>query len=581
MGRATMALIISVALFLCGCNNSAAPSGKSQSNISKTTSVALQQPVLAVASVGLQQGKSFNAGGPISPDQPGPSDLYFTIHSQKKVHAISRFIYGINGHAFDSRPVNLTLTRSGGNRMTTYNWETNASNGGSDWANQNDACLGGGDTPGGAVTRLIDNAMTNTAGCIVTIPMIGRVAADKLSGSDVNQTTGYLDSRFHLSLPAKGDTFQLTPDLSDHAVYQDEWVYFLTQAYPEAMTSAVSPIFFSLDNEPDLWAETHPRLRVVGEGGAVTPVTYAELIEKTIAYADAIKAVAPGAIVFGPVTYGWQGMVSLQDATDANGRDFLAVYLDAMAEAETNYGRRLLDVLDIHWYPDAQGDGTRITEDDNSDAVAQARMQAPRSLWDPTYMEDSWITQGGITNPIRLLHRLQDKIKLLYPGTRIAVSEYCYGGGDHISGGIAQADVLGILGRENVFAAALRKPENTNQRFIFGAFDMFRNFDGYQSSFGDFSVQASSSDITKASIYASIDAGNEDRMVVICINKSDKDLTAGITVTHSRRFLNAAVYTLTGSISYPQPRSAIPITKSNAFQYTMPALSVSTLVLRP
>jgi len=48
------------------------------------------------------------------------------------------------------------------------------------------------------------------------------------------------------------------------------------------------------------------------------------------------------------------------------------------------------------------------------------------------------------------------------------MTEYYYGGGDHISGGLAQADVLGILGREGVFAAALWHL-GRNDRFIHGA----------------------------------------------------------------------------------------------------------------
>ena len=36
---------------------------------------------------------------------------------------------------------------------------------------------------------------------------------------------------------------------------------------------------------------------------------------------------------------------------------------------------------------------------------------------------------------------------------KIAITEYNYGGNNHISGAIAQADVLGIFGREGVFAA--------------------------------------------------------------------------------------------------------------------------------
>ncbi len=86
------------------------------------------------------------------------SQITFQIDSQQDVRPISRFIYGMN-FAFDgNRPANLTLSRSGGNRMTAYNWETNASNAGSDWFHQNDDFLGGGNVPGAAVTPLVERA---------------------------------------------------------------------------------------------------------------------------------------------------------------------------------------------------------------------------------------------------------------------------------------------------------------------------------------------------------------------------------------------------------------------------------------
>jgi len=62
-----------------------------------------------------------------------------------------------------------------------------------------------------------------------------------------------------------------------------------------------------------------------------------------------------------------------------------------MKQAEQDNGKRLLDVLDVHWYPEATGGGVRIIDANNSPAVVAARLQAPRSLWDATYRETSWI----------------------------------------------------------------------------------------------------------------------------------------------------------------------------------------------
>ena len=144
------------------------------------------------------------AGAVIPPSTPPASDLSFAIDSTQDVRAISRFIYGVNG--WDAvRPKNLTLSRSGGNRMTAYNWETNASNAGSDYFNENDAFLGGGTTPNGAVAPSIVAARNAGAGIVVTMPTIGHVSADKTSADkeDVNVTPNYINVRFHQSLPRK------------------------------------------------------------------------------------------------------------------------------------------------------------------------------------------------------------------------------------------------------------------------------------------------------------------------------------------------------------------------------------------
>jgi len=510
------------------------------------------------------------------------TQVNFVIDSTQDVHPISRFIYGMNGWDPSVRPANLTLSRSGGNRMTAYNWETNDSNAGADYLNQNDNFLGGGNTPNGAVAPGLEAARNAGAGMIVTVPIIGYVSADHNGGGDVAQTANYLSVRFHQSPARKGSAFTLTPNTTDAFVYQDEYVNFLDKTYPGAFASSTTPLMLSLDNEPDLWQSTHARLRGDGTVGsqAGTTATYVEMVQRTIDYADAAKDVNPDALIFGPVNYGWQGMIRFQDAADANNRDFLEFYLAQIAAAESPNGHRLVDVLDVHWYPEAQGGGVRITEENTTAAVVAARKQAPRSLWDPTYTEDSWITQFSTHGPIRLLPRLQDKITANYPGTRLSLTEYNYGGANHISGAIAQADVLGIFGREGLFAATLWRLASTND-FIYGGFDMFRNYDGANGSFGDTSIRATSSDVANASVYASVNTGVEGRMVIVCINKADSAQTAGIAVTHTVQFSKAQVYELSGANSVPQHKADIPITLTNAFQYTMPANSISTLVLLP
>jgi hypothetical protein len=524
-------------------------------------------------------------GTPITPSVPPAGQVTLAIDSGQDACSISRFIYGLNDWNPAQRPANLALDRSGGNRMTAYNWETNASNAGADWFNQNDDFLGGGNTPNGAVGPAIEEARAAGAGIVVTMPTIGYVAADKNAGGDVNQTPNYLTTRFHQSPARKGSAFSLVPNTGDAFVYQDEYIHFLDQTYQGAFASTNTPIFISLDNEVDLWHATHARLRgdAVGQNG--TNITYAEVVQRTRDYANAAKDVNPNVTIFGPVNYGWQGMVRLQGAADHANRDFLEFYLAQMAQAEVSDGRRVLDVLDVHWYPEAVGNNaagspTRITEDNTDAGVIAARKQAPRSLWDSSYVETSWITNCCSGGALRLIPRLRDKINTNYPNTRLAITEYNYGAGGHISGGIAQADALGIFGREGVFAANNWRLSGNNT-YLYGAFEMFRNYDGANGSFGDISVRATNTDAAAASVYASVNAGESGRMVVVAINKNDAAQTAGISVTHTVRFNTAQVYTLTSASSQPLRQADIDITLINAFPYTMPANSVTTLVLLP
>ncbi len=515
-----------------------------------------------------------DAGAPIEPDDPGPSDLRIDIDTTTDRRAISPWIYGSNGADFSGWASHLTLTRSGGNRLTAYNWENNASNAGTDWFNQNDGYLSESDVAGEAIRPFVAGAHAAGAAALVTIPICGYVAADKGPGGDVNMSgPDYLDTRFHPTIASKGAPFTYPPDVNDGAVYQDEFVAWLEG---EFASPGAPPIFYSLDNEPDLWSSTHPRIHP-------NPVGYDELAAKNIDFASAIKDAAPGATVFGPVNYGFNGYVSLQDAPDAAGRDFLDFWLDEMAAAEAAQGRRVVDVMDLHWYPEVYvgASGIRITADDESPEVAEARAQAARSFWDPTYDEGSWISMYFTFGPIRLIPMMMEKIAAHYPGTLLSFSEYYYGGGGHISGALAQAEILGAFGREGVFAATLWPLGSSTDELIHAAFDAYRDYDGAGGAFGAVSVPAISSNLDAASAWASIDTTPADRVIVVLVNRAAVDQDAGIAVRHTALLSGADVHVLQGSSPTLTTATPINLTLRNAFVYTMPAQSVTTLVLHP
>jgi autotransporter-associated beta strand protein len=539
----------------------------------------------------------------------------FSINTSQTA-PISPYIYGINGTSLGGY-TNPTFERTGGNRITAYNWTNNYSNAGSDWFYENDNAYSSSTTAGAGMAAAINPAMSVGAGIVVAVPINGYVAANDPGGShdvrlnsDGTFNPNWLADNFVPEEPFKPGapaSFTLTPSPSSSVVYEDEFVNWVKQTYPQGFTAnTTTPIWFELDNEPDLWTSTHPEIRPIVPGsvsssnpeGIPQPVTYAELISKSTSYAMAIKSVAPSALVFGPVSYGWEGYVSLQDAPDSTADgDFLTYYLNAMAMASTAAGYRLVDALDLHWYPEATGAGIRITTADAGysgstlAALQTARIQAPRSLWDPTYVENSWITQSLGGQAINLLPREQAKINTTaatygsqYTANKISISEYDYGGGDDISGGIAEADVLGIFGQQGVFSAN-EWPLNGNESFIGGAFLMYRNYDGKGSTFGDISVSTSSSNLSNAanaSIYASDYSTNSARMTLVAINKTTGNLAVDLPLPNApdgKAFTLAAVYDLTAASATPQFVEDLVISNPADFSYTMPGYSVTTIAL--
>lgn len=488
---------------------------------------------------------------------------------------ISPWIYGKNENGNLTPLTAVTSRRLGGNRWTAYNWETNASNAGADWYFFNDGYLSASNVPGEAIRPTLQSTTANHQAMIVTVPMAGYVAGDKLGTTvqvqdyaTVNPTDpvlpGNAGPRFKTIVntkPSSAGPLSLTPDPNDAFVYTDEYVNWVRHTGGNRR----APLMFSLDNEPDLWFETHRQIRWNPATNSAVKVTYDELRRRTINTASAIKSVMPDAVVLGAVNYGWHGYRTLQDAPDRAGRDFHRYFLQEMRNAEIAHGRRLVDAIDIHYYPEARGTyttggeerivfGSAMTSTDPG--IIAARVQAPRSLWDPTYVETSWITQwstGG--QPMRTLARLQEDIDTFYPGTKIAVTEYSFGGGNHISGATAQADVLGIFGRMGVYAANLWDLHNnsTDNRFVRAAFNMYLNYDGQGGRFGDVSLTATNTDWSKASIYASVDEAQPGRVVLVVINKTANPLTAELQLDNfGLTFTSLRAWQLAGTSTTPQ-----------------------------
>jgi hypothetical protein len=494
---------------------------------------------------------------------------------------ISPYIYGVNYpdtwisdwlRDWSQFHTGFALAREGGNRFTAYNWETNASNAGADYYNENDDYLGTSNEPGWTVKRFLETVQATGTAALLTVPTLGYVAADKGPNTqdvkDVKLTPDYLNKRFLKSYASKpGGKLVYPPDTTDKAVYQDEFV-----SWVEKVKSPKTPVWFSLDNEPDLWHTTHPRIEL-GEP------SYARIISNQIEYAQAIKKVAPDTLVFGPANYGWSGFRGFQGAKDANNRDFVDTYLTAFQEASKKDHRRLLDAYDFHWYPEATGGGVRIIyaqAPDKPETVA-ARIQAPRSLWDPTYIEDSWIPRSIGNKPIALLRDFKARIAAHYPGTKLSITEYEFGGRTVISGALAQADALGVFGREGLFAAC-HWGLNLSEHAALAGFKAFTDFDRKGAHFGDLGLAVAGETPAEDSVYAALDSNDSHRLTLVIINKELTSKTFRLTPNGFKAVSGRAFIVRDGV--YDQPDSQDVTLQAGVVNFVAPPLSISSLELR-
>jgi len=355
-----------------------------------------------------------------------------------------------------------------------------------------------------------------------------------------------------------------------------DWVSHLTAKYGFASSGGVT--YYDLDNEPMLWDSTHRDVHP-------RATTYDELRDLTFSIAQAVKTADPAAQTLGPVLWGWcayfysalDGCSAGTDYSSHLNTAFVPWYLQQMNSYEQEHGVRILDYLDLHYYPQAGG----VALSPAGDAATQAlRLRSTRSLWDPSYMDESWISStqpGGVA--VSLIPRMKDWVDANYPGTKLAVSEYNWGALDNINGALAQADVLGIFGREGLDLATLWAPPNATDPGAF-AFRMYRNYDGAGAGFGDVSTLATSTGQDSLSIYAA-QRSADNALTIMVINKTAGALSSTVALSGFNPEPSAAVYQYSAAQPGAIQHAADVAVTAAGLSADFPANSITLFVLMP
>lgn len=546
---------------------------------------------------------------------------------------------------------NITVVRWGGDDTSRYNYQTNITNSANDYYFENFSGSGGmlggglfnnfvstanglgiatiGTAPvNGWVSNSTVNACSfaettnpgqtsyNSANCGNGVYARGSGGCTTAGGCDIfgNNTVAAITSISTPPPTAPGDG-NATTAWAD-ATWIGGWVHCLLTSGPGcAGAGGKDATIWDLDNEPEYWSAVHRDVHP-------NPMTYDEITNGGIGTALAIKTVDPNALVSGPIISGWYEYFYSQqdvnngygtapcfdpwshptDRTAHGGVPLIEYYLQQMATASQTYHMRLLDFMDVHAYFAATYNGASVgltTAGDTGEQ--QARMNSTRALWDPTYTDPNLPQPNYPTDPgydstncniplvaPELIPRMQGWVASDYPGTKTSIDEYNFGGNESINGAVTQADVLGIFGEYGLDMATLWPTTNFTAQVPGNmAFEIYRNYDGNKSTFGDTALSSTSGNQGMLSVYGAL-RSSDGALTIVVVNKTYGVLTstlslanyAAATGTAAQQFLYSNA-NLNAIMAQPAVLITPPAAGSttSTITGTFPAQSITLLVV--
>ncbi|WP_138475042.1 glycoside hydrolase family 44 protein [Dyadobacter bucti] len=330
--------------------------------------------------------------------------------------------------------------------------------------------------------------------------------------------------------------------------------------------------YWNMDNEPEIWSGTHDDVMP-------KQVSAQEFMQRYVDLAKKARALFPEVKLAGPVTANeWQWYNWDNKTITENGKTFpwLEYFIKTIADEQQKSGVRLLDVLDIHFYPSA-----KKTED---------VVQLHRVFFDKTYNfpEANGVKtiHGGYDNSITkeyIFSRCNDWLTQYLGenhGVTLGLTET--GIDDSISPSVTAVWYASTLGEFMRNKVEIFTPWSWKT----GMWETLHLLSRYNQTHA---VKAASANETLVSAYPSVNAA-KDSMTVVLVNRSpDQSQLVSLRLEH---FLplqeNAATYTLS---QLPATETFISHTQNalkksetnvvgNSFDLSLPAMSVTSVLLR-
>ena len=517
---------------------------------------------------------------------------YVAVDAQANRHPINPDIYGLAFAATtDLVALNCPLNRSGGDSETSYNWQLNSDNRGNDWYFES---IGDSDpTPGYRGDNFIATTRAANVGAqaLLTIPMIdyiGNLGPNRstiwsFSIAKYGPQTGwdpYNPDAGNGVSTAPGNPYITGNNPADASTpnsvtIQQGWVQHLISTWGLAAAGGLK--YYLMDNEPSIWYGTHRDVAPIG-------ADYNQIYNDYLSYAGMVRALDPTATIVGPEEWGWlalfysgfdqqNGTGPGSDYVTHNDTYYYPWLMQQLLSYQQTTGTQLLDVLSVHYYPQ---DGSYS---DNDTLAAQLiRNQSTRSLWDPNYVDQSWIATVGIDGGIvDLIPNLKKWVTQYYPGLKTAITEYNWGDEPNLNGATTQADVLGIFGRQALdMATRWTVPANPSPTYL--SMQIYRNYDGNNSTFGNSSVYAGVADPDYVSSFAAV-RPSDNSLTVMVINKQQGSTPVSVSLANFPTTGTAQAWQIASATQAAiTPLGNVAIA-NNSIAATLPSQSITLFVI--
>lgn len=329
--------------------------------------------------------------------------------------------------------------------------------------------------------------------------------------------------------------------------------------------------YWNMDNEPEIWSGTHDDVML-------TQVAAAKFMDMYFDVALKAKQKYPAIKLCGPVMANeWQWYKYSDQTLKIDGQYYcwLEYFIKKAADKEKETGVRMLDLLDIHWYPG---------ESSNADVV-----QLHRVFYDDNFVYKSangvktinggWDTSQQKEYIFKRINNWLDKHFGINHGIGIGMTEFGSNSADPNANAVLYASILGTFGNNGV---EIFSPWS----WKIGMWEILHLYSRYAKTT---SVKTESSLDAMVSGYTTINS-NGDSLTLILVNR-ELNTSKNVSVDLTHFLIDDGTYSTLQLASLPSSETfksntsnalktnAVTVSK-NTFSTSLPPLSTTAVLLK-